>query len=222
MQKNFVAIPASLIASAMLISAPAFAQVTHINPGFSNTQGVIGGAGEGCVISGQPLNNGFSCNKAEAPMAAPAPMPAPTAKSPSAPAPAPDPAPMAARQEMANLKADKLFDTGKHVVKNPADVANVAGQVKALKAYTAVEVIGHADYRGSDKSNQRLSERRALAVSRILVQNGIPTAKIRATGLGESQPVVGEAACKGKKGAALSACLEPDRRVTINVVGGMR
>ncbi len=52
------------------------------------------------------------------------------------------------------------------------------------------EVAGHTDQKGSDKYNQKLSERRAEFVKQMLVKEGFPEDKIITKGFGESMPVV--------------------------------
>lgn len=75
-----------------------------------------------------------------------------------------------------------------------ADAPSVlAPVVSALKAAPGckVSVIGHTDNRGSDESNQTLSEARAASVVNYLVSQGIPAANLTAIGKGESEPVAG-------------------------------
>lgn len=52
------------------------------------------------------------------------------------------------------------------------------------------EIDGHTDNRGSDKYNQKLSERRAGFVRKLLIQEGFPANKLVSKGFGESNPVV--------------------------------
>ena len=54
----------------------------------------------------------------------------------------------------------------------------------------SIEVSGHTDSDGSDAANQRLSERRAQAVTRYLVNEGVSDSRIVSVGYGESKPVV--------------------------------
>ena len=54
---------------------------------------------------------------------------------------------------------------------------------------TTVQVIGHTDNTGSAAYNLALSERRALAVSNILIANGTPAWRIRSIGRGLTQPI---------------------------------
>ena len=53
----------------------------------------------------------------------------------------------------------------------------------------AIEIGGHTDSDGSNAANQRLSERRASAVSAYLNSKGIENARMRVVGYGESQPI---------------------------------
>ena len=92
----------------------------------------------------------------------------------------------------------------------------------------SVRVEGHTDFMGSEQYNQALSERRATTVANYLVQQGVPADRVSAVGLGESQArmteqcqaevaKLGKKVSKAKKRSALIACIEPDRRVDIQV-----
>ena len=54
---------------------------------------------------------------------------------------------------------------------------------------TAVDVVGHASSDGPDDYNMQLSERRASSVANYLSNQGVQPVRIRATGMGETQPV---------------------------------
>lgn len=60
-----------------------------------------------------------------------------------------------------------------------------------LKAYpdTDIQIIGHTDSKGTERYNERLSERRAAAVASYLRGNNIPATRITTLGMGESDPV---------------------------------
>jgi OOP family OmpA-OmpF porin len=73
-----------------------------------------------------------------------------------------------------------------------------------------VIAVGHTDSVGSDKYNDRLSQRRADSVKAYLVSKGIEPNRIYTEGKGEKQPV---ASNKTKEGRA------KNRRVEIEVVG---
>jgi len=51
-----------------------------------------------------------------------------------------------------------------------------------------VRIDGHTDSRGSDAHNQALSERRAEAVRKFFIENGIDPSRLESRGFGESQP----------------------------------
>jgi OOP family OmpA-OmpF porin len=129
-----------------------------------------------------------------------------------APQRAPAPAPQVQR-----ISADALFpfDRGNLSDMLPAgraDVEQIAARLRNSR-FDHIEVRGYTDPLGSDAYNVDLSERRANAVKALLVQQGIPAAKIRAMGLGKQDPI---AQCDTQQPrAALVDCLQPDRRVEI-------
>jgi len=164
---------------------------------------------------------------AAAPAAAPAPAPAPAPVQPkaaemtprAAPAPAvvaPAAAPAAApsprpTSEKVSFASDTFFDFDKTVVKpeGKAKLDTLIGQIKGI-ALEVVIAVGHTDSVGSDKYNDRLSQRRADSVKAYLVSKGIEPNRIYTEGKGEKQPV---ASNKTKEGRA------KNRRVEIEVVG---
>ncbi|MCU4120510.1 OmpA family protein [Variovorax sp. N23] len=85
------------------------------------------------------------------------------------------------------------------------------------QTFDRVVVTGHTDRLGAAAYNDALSLARAQTVRQLLVQNGVDAARVRAEGKGERQPV---AHCTGTaRTPALIACLQPDRRVEIEVLG---
>ncbi|MBC7415922.1 MAG: outer membrane beta-barrel protein [Herminiimonas sp.] len=157
---------------------------------------------------------------AAAPRAA---MPQPVAQAPApapvvmAPAPPPAPAPM-----RVSFSADSLFDFDKATIK-PSGKQSLDKFTSALGAtsYDNMTVTGHTDRIGTHAYNLKLSARRADAVKAYLTQaGGIPAAKITATGVDGANPVTKPGDCKGNKPTpALIACLQPDRRVDVEVAG---
>jgi OOP family OmpA-OmpF porin len=84
--------------------------------------------------------------------------------------------------------------------------------------YNHIHVTGYTDRIGSDAYNQRLSEQRADAVKAYLVQSdGIDASTIIADGKGKSNPITKSGECIGGRSAATVACLQPDRRVELEV-----
>jgi OOP family OmpA-OmpF porin len=146
-------------------------------------------------------------------LAAADPVPAPAVVQ----APAAAPVPVTQR---ISLDADTLFDFDKSVLR-PAGRAKLDDFVAKTKdiAPETITVLGHTDRFGSNTYNQRLSERRAASVKAYLVSKGIEAGRIQAEGKGETMPVTKPGECKGAKSAKVIACLQPDRRVEIEVVG---
>lgn len=90
-----------------------------------------------------------------------------------------------------HLAGDVLFDFGSSTVRPDAaaELAKVAALIRQ-RSVGRVDVIGHTDSVGTDDSNQRLSEARALSVVRWLnAEEGIPADIIAARGMGSRQPV---------------------------------
>jgi OOP family OmpA-OmpF porin len=122
--------------------------------------------------------------------------------------------------EKITVAADALFDFNKAVLRpeGKAKLDELVSKAKAIKL-EVILAVGHTDRIGSDAYNQKLSEKRAAAVKEYLVAKGIEANRVYTEGKGEKQPVTGDK-CKGdKKTAALIACLQPDRRVDIEVIG---
>jgi len=163
---------------------------------------------------------------AAAPAPTPAPAPEPKVEAPPAPAPiavAPVEPPRPVIQKL-TLSTDVLFDFGKAELKDSGKqrLDQLVSEIKGADVDEIVAV-GHADRIASDDYNQKLSEARAQAVKDYLSQVGARSNVITAEGKGESQPVTGEDCKKlGAERAAnkkLVACLQPDRRVEIEVLG---
>jgi OOP family OmpA-OmpF porin len=82
------------------------------------------------------------------------------------------------------------FDTNKSAIRN-ADIPDLEKAVAFVKKYpdAKVSLEGYTDNRGSDKYNLALSERRAQAVKKYIVDKGENAARITAVGKGEASPV---------------------------------
>lgn len=123
-------------------------------------------------------------------------------------------------QEKVRLNADFLFDFDQALLKPDGRTAldDVAAQASQLQLEVVI-VTGHTDRLGADVYNQRLSERRAAAVKSYLVSRGIDAARVYTEGKGKAQPVTGTQ-CNGvTPRRALIECLQPDRRVDIEIIG---
>ena len=141
--------------------------------------------------------------------------PAPQRLAAVVPPPAPKPA-----AERVKLNADTLFDFDKAVLRPAGKDALDAFYAKTQDINPEViTAVGHADRFGSDSYNQSLSERRAMAVKTYLMGKGIADNRVYTEGKGEMQPVTKAGECLGAKSAKVIACLQPDRRVEIEVIG---
>jgi OOP family OmpA-OmpF porin len=164
-----------------------------------------------------------------------APAPRPRAAAPEAPAPvalvaapaAPPPMVVAAPKPpmRVSLSAGSLFDFDQATIKPAGRVLldKLSGDLRSVQVDT-VRVTGHTDRLGSTAHNQALSQQRAQAVGSYLSQGGaIAAAKIVTAGLGETQPVTQRDDCRGETPTArLIACLQPDRRVDVEVSGSQQ
>ena len=141
-------------------------------------------------------------------------------KSAVAPAAAPAAAAVKPTGEKITVAADALFDFNKAVLRpeGKAKLDELVAKAAAIKL-EVILAVGHTDRIGGNAYNQKLSERRAAAVKDYLVGKGIEANRVYTEGKGETQPVTGTT-CKGNaKTKALISCLQPDRRVDIEVIG---
>jgi OOP family OmpA-OmpF porin len=122
--------------------------------------------------------------------------------------------------EKLTLDADTLFDFDKSTLR-PAGRDTLDAFVGKLKDISPETIItmGHADRIGSVSYNQRLSEQRVASVKDYMVSKGVEPNRIYTEGKGEMQPVTKAGDCAGPKSAKVIACLQPDRRVEIEVIG---
>ncbi|PHV11390.1 OmpA family protein, partial [Chitinimonas sp. BJB300] len=94
---------------------------------------------------------------------------------------------------------------------------------KLSQGYARIErmtITGYTDRLGTERYNQALSERRAQAVANYLKERGV-TGSMSVHGRGKADQVV---ACgtKTKRTPALVSCLQPNRRVEIQIEGVKR
>lgn len=162
-----------------------------------------------------------SCTPPVVARAAPAPVPV----APPAPAPAPAPAPIIREvtKETFVVLADTLFKFDKsgrdQMLPGGAEhLASVANRLKTYQSIATLSIAGHTDRLGSEAYNDPLSARRAETVLQYLQSLGVNAAKSEAIGKGEREPVTTKCSDKQPR-AQLINCLQPDRRVTIEVTG---
>ena len=214
----------SLLLTAMLgLSAAAIAQTPGIN-----TNDVVGYAID---QRGNVVKSGFGlcwrtgywtpamaiaeCDPDLVKKAAPAAAAAAAPAKPAAAAAAPKPA-----AQKVTLAADALFDFNKANLRPEGieKLNKLVADAKGIKLEVII-AIGHADRFGTDAYNLKLSEKRAEAVKAYLVSKGVEPNRVYTEGKGKKQPVTKADQCKGPKSKKVVDCLQPDRRVEIEVIG---
>lgn len=138
-------------------------------------------------------------------------------------APAPEPAVVRApAPTKVSFSADSLFEFDKDTVK-PAGKQELDKFAADLSGsdFEMITVTGHTDRIGSHAYNMDLSARRAESVKNYLVESGgIPAGKISTNGIDGAEPVTKPGECVGtKRTQELIDCLQPDRRVEVEVSG---
>ena len=152
--------------------------------------------------------------------APPPPAPVVAAAPPPPPLPVPVPAPPPPPRRV-SFSADTLFSFDRSEIGPQGKVAldQFAHELVGTH-FDSITVEGHTDRLGSQAYNQKLSMRRAEAVKSYLAADGVDGGRIAAAGMGESQPVTKADDCRGgKPSPKLIACLQPDRRVDVEVSG---
>lgn len=118
------------------------------------------------------------------------------------------------------FSADSLFDFDKATIKHDGrhELDKLATDLKGTQ-FEDIRVTGHTDRLGTHAYNMKLSTERAEAVKTYLVENaGIAADKITTKGVDGADPVTKSDTCVGKKATKkLIACLQPDRRVEVEV-----
>lgn len=77
-----------------------------------------------------------------------------------------------------------------------ASLRSLAAQLRGGSSAVAIE--GHTDSQGADAANLALSRQRAEAVRRVLEDAGLPGARLKAQGRGESAPVAENTSADGR------------------------
>lgn len=125
--------------------------------------------------------------------------------------------------EVIELSADALFKFDKSSIndllpKGKVELNHVISQLKNnYVTINQIDITGHTDRLGSEQYNYRLGMQRAETIRDYLRSNGIQST-MNVSSQGESKPVT--TSCTDTNGKqALRACLQPDRRVTLNLIG---
>jgi len=140
----------------------------------------------------------------------------------AAPVPAPAPAAPPAVQRV-SLSADALFafDRSSAADMLPQGRSELDALARALRAQElqvqSLVITGHTDRLGGESYNDRLAMQRAGTVGDYLKAAGV-SAPMEVRAMGEREPVTRD--CQGtERTPRLVACLQPDRRVVVDIIG---
>lgn len=123
-----------------------------------------------------------------------------------------------------NLSADTLFKFDGATLndllpKGRSEVVDLANKITTgYASVSKIHLVGHTDRLGSEAYNQQLAQKRANTVRALLVSNGVQANVISTASAGKSQPVTQDCSSELTR-AELQACLQPDRRVTVEITG---
>ncbi|MBB4225172.1 OmpA family protein [Variovorax guangxiensis] len=139
------------------------------------------------------------------------------------PAPAPVPAPPVPVTQRVTLSADALFafDRSSATDMLPKGRSELDALARALQSrelqVQSLTITGHTDRLGSEAYNEQLALRRANTVRDYLKGAGIGV-PMEVRSMGEREPVTRD--CVGtQRTSLLIACLQPDRRVVVDITG---
>ncbi len=96
-----------------------------------------------------------------------------------------------------SLHINFAFDSAVLPASSDKDVATLTRVLNENPQAKAI-IVGHTDHTGSDEYNQKLSERRAHALGKKLIANGIDSGRIETAGKGEKEPVATNATAEGR------------------------
>ena len=137
------------------------------------------------------------------------------------PAPAPTPVPPATRR--VNLSADTLFKFDRSAAADmlPQGRSELDALARSLQSQEmqvqSLTITGHTDRLGDAAYNDRLALQRAHTVRDYLKAAGV-RAPMEVRSMGEREPVTRD--CQGlQRSPRLVACLQPDRRVVVDILG---
>ncbi len=99
------------------------------------------------------------------------------------------------------------FDSSVIPASDYPEVEKLAKVMKENPPAKAI-IIGHTDWTGTDEYNQKLSERRALSLSKKLQENGIEVNRIQTSGKGEKEPIATNSTSEGRA---------KNRRIEVNL-----
>jgi len=114
------------------------------------------------------------------------------------------------KEALLNVEKNLLFefDGDKILLKSFKDLENLV-EILKIREDIMLEVEGHTDDRASEEYNLKLSEKRASAVKKYLVTNGVSSDRVKVSFYGESKPIASNSTSAGR---------QMNRRVRIRVI----
>ena len=122
--------------------------------------------------------------------------------------------------ETITLESDTLFAFGRAdfqslKTEGQSQLSAIAGKLLSTPNIGKIVIAGHADQLGDRQGNLQVSRQRAQTIKTYLVGKGVPAELVEAVGEGSEKPLV---KCDMQQPRAqLIQCLEPNRRVEIEV-----
>jgi outer membrane protein OmpA-like peptidoglycan-associated protein len=115
------------------------------------------------------------------------------------------------KKEKIDILQKVYFATGKAIIKSESYnlLDQVARTIKAHPEIKKIRIEGHTDSSGPEELNQALSEERAQAVRKYIIDRGIEAERMEAVGFGESKPIAPNTTASGR---------EANRRVEFVIV----
>ena len=83
---------------------------------------------------------------------------------------------------------------------NTDSLERIKSYAKFLKEHSSysTDIIGYTSDTGTDQYNLQLSEKRAIAVQKIIINEGVPAPKVRAEGRGRANPIADNNTAEGR------------------------
>lgn len=135
-------------------------------------------------------------------------------------------APVTITKEIFTILVDTLFKFDKSGKDDmlPGGLERLNIVIDRLKNYKSVDaftILGHTDRLGGEAFNDKLSQARADTVKAYFEARGLKAPVLTARGIGEREPITKGCSDKLPR-AELIQCLQPDRRVTIEITGNAK
>ena len=97
-------------------------------------------------------------------------------------------------------------------------LGGLVAKIKAAGGVEGGELIGYADHIGTPSYNEKLSKKRAETVRAFLAAHGLKMGKTTIRWFGDTEPATDCPANLSQMRKRLIQCLQPDRRVEVELV----